>query len=104
MIKAAGFAVKVSNIVDASWAHFVSILKYKAARAGKLLIEVDPRNTSKMCSCCGNIKKELLLSDRIYICEVCDFAMDRDQNAAINIKKLGMSFVSSSATLLPMMA
>ena len=41
--------VKVNNIVDVSWGYFISLLKYKAARAGKLIIEVDPKNTSKMC-------------------------------------------------------
>jgi transposase len=39
--------------------------------------------SSKICSCCGTIKENLKLSDRIYNC---DFSMDRDLNASINIK------------------
>ena len=42
--------------------------------------------SSKMCSHCGNIKKDLTLSDRIYHCDICGFEIDRDLNAAINLK------------------
>lgn len=42
--------------------------------------------SSKMCSHCGHIKKNLILSDRIYHCECCGFEIDRDLNAAINLK------------------
>jgi len=42
--------------------------------------------SSKTCACCGNIKKDLKLSDRVYICEECGFEIDRDLNAAINLK------------------
>jgi len=42
--------------------------------------------SSKTCACCGNIKKDLKLSDRVYICEECGYKMDRDLNAAINLK------------------
>ena len=44
--------------------------------------------SSKLCSCCGAIKKDLKLSDRIYICE-CGYIKDRDINAALNLKKYG---------------
>lgn len=41
--------------------------------------------SSKMCNCCGNIKKNLKLSDRIYICDKCKYEIDRDLGAAINL-------------------
>ena len=41
--------------------------------------------SSKICSNCGKIKKDLKLSDRIYICD-CGFTIDRDLNASINLK------------------
>ena len=44
--------------------------------------------SSKLCSCCGNIKKDLKLSDRIYKCE-CGNVIDRDYQAALNLKKYG---------------
>ena len=42
--------------------------------------------SSKICSHCGNIKKELKLSNRIYHCDICGFEIDRDLNAAINLR------------------
>lgn len=44
--------------------------------------------SSKLCSCCGNIKKDLKLSDRVYICE-CGNVIDRDYQAALNLRKYG---------------
>lgn len=41
--------------------------------------------SSKKCSCCGNIKKDLKLSDRIYHCPVCGFTIDRDFQASVNL-------------------
>ena len=41
--------------------------------------------SSKTCSCCGNIKSDLKLSDRIYICNECGLIIDRDLNASINL-------------------
>lgn len=42
--------------------------------------------SSKICSCCGAIKKDLKLSDRTYICPECGYITDRDYNASINLK------------------
>ena len=94
MMEQKGFAVSKSNIQDASWSNFVAKLSYKAERAGRKLIEVNPANTSKMCSQCGNVKEHMALSDREYLCEACGFKADRDHNAAINIKRLGMSLAA----------
>ena len=41
--------------------------------------------SSKACSCCKNIKKDLKLSDRTYICNECGLVIDRDKNASINL-------------------
>ena len=43
--------------------------------------------SSKTCSCCGNIKKDLKLNDRIYKCNNCGLEIDRDYNASINLEK-----------------
>ena len=43
--------------------------------------------SSKICSCCGNIKKDLKLNDRNYKCYNCGIEMDRDYNASINLEK-----------------
>jgi putative transposase len=94
MLEAKGFEINKGNIQDASWARFASLLIYKAERAGRIIIEVDPRNTSKMCSGCGNIRENLILQDRQYHCDACGIAVDRDINAAINIKRLGTNLAA----------
>jgi putative transposase len=72
------------DVHDASWAKFISFLRYKAAKAGTRLIEVDPRNTSQDCSGCGaRVPKEL--GDRQHDCPHCGLSIDRDLNAARNI-------------------
>ena len=43
--------------------------------------------SSKLCSCCGNIKRDLKLSDRIYVCNECDLVIDRDLQASINLRE-----------------
>jgi putative transposase len=42
--------------------------------------------SSKLCSCCGHIKKDLKLSDRVYICNECGLVIDRDLQASINLR------------------
>jgi len=65
-------------------------LEYKSNWNGIEYIEV-PRffPSSKICSNCGNLKKNLKLSTRTYICEECGLVIDRDYNAAINLKQYG---------------
>ena len=53
--------------------------------------------SSKLCSCCGNIKKDLKLSDRIYKCE-CGNVIDRDYQASLNLKRYGKMFLEQSAS------
>ncbi len=78
------------SIADASWNTLVQYTTYKAESAGKEVVLVDPRNTSKTCSGCGWVKEDLNLSDRIFHCNACGLEIDRDLNAAINIYRLGM--------------
>jgi putative transposase len=72
------------DVHDASWAKFISMLRYKAAWAGARLIEVDPRNTSQECSGCGKLVPKPL-GDRRHDCPNCGLSTDRDLNAARNI-------------------
>ena len=50
--------------------------------------------SSKLCCCCGNIKKDLKLSDRIYKC-ICGNVIDRDYQAALNLKRYGENVLQS---------
>lgn len=76
---------------DLGWGMFVRFLEYKCKKYGKVLIKVDRFfPSSKTCSKCGYVHKELALSDRIYVCPCCDSVIDRDHNAAINIREEGI--------------
>jgi putative transposase len=76
------------SIHDAGWGHFLSILAYKAAWAGKRAEAVNPAYTTQDCSGCGErISKSL--SVRTHVCTNCGLILDRDENAARNIQWLG---------------
>ena len=72
------------QITDASWGNFIQYLCYKAESAGCRVVGVNPRNTTKTCSECGNIQ-DMELSERTYLCQNCGLKIDRDLNASINI-------------------
>ncbi|MBW4628339.1 MAG: transposase [Brasilonema octagenarum HA4186-MV1] len=75
------------SIHDAGWSSFLSILANKAVNAGLLVVPVNPHNTSQNCSNCG-VKVPKKLHERWHSCQ-CGCSLDRDHNAAINIKKQG---------------
>ena len=65
---------------------FIEMMKYKCDKCGIEFVQVDRfYPSSKTCSCCGSIKKDLKLSDRKYICSECGLIIDRDLNASINL-------------------
>ena len=78
------------SIEDASWNRIIQYTTYKAESAGAVVVLVDPMHTSQKCSKCGNIRKDLKLSDRIYQCNPCGLTIDRDLNAAMNIRNAGL--------------
>ena len=58
---------------------------------GKIIIRVDKYYpSSKTCRHCGNVNHKLKLSDRLYVCPECGFLIDRDWQAAINIRNEGL--------------
>jgi len=82
-------------ISDASFAEIKRQLTYKTAWYGGGILDVGRfYPSSKLCRKCGNIKEDLTLADRIYICD-CGHIEDRDKNAAINIENVGLSTLSS---------
>lgn len=84
------------SIHDAAWGTFVTMLKYKAAWYGKNILTIGRfEPSSKTCSCCGYINKDLLLSDRKWTCPNCNFTLSRDVNAAINIKSFALKNILS---------
>lgn len=66
-------------------------LEYKSEWYARTLVFVDRfYPSSKKCSCCGNIKQDLTLKDREYICDACGLIIDRDMNASLNIEAEGL--------------
>ena len=66
-------------------------LKYKAEKQGKNVIEIGMfEKSSKTCSVCGHVHKGLTLKEREWICTDCNTLLDRDVNAAINIRDFGL--------------
>ena len=83
------------GISSVAWSECVRQLKYKADWLGKNIIFIDRFDpSSKTCSCCGYINKELKLSDRSWVCPNCHSELDRDINAAINIKNFALAKIS----------
>jgi len=84
-----------TSVHDDSFGMFVGFLEYKLKREGKILIRVDRWYAStKTCSKCGRVKKEMSLNERVFRCE-CGNQLDRDINAAINIKEEGKRLMSA---------
>jgi putative transposase len=79
------------RIADAGWASFLSMLDYKCKWSGIPLVRVGRfEPTSKMCNRCGHRNDNLTLSNRKWTCLECKTVHDRDLNAALNIKRLGL--------------
>ncbi len=77
------------SILHISFHMFKQIMRYKCAMNGVYLSLIDPRNTSKSCSKCGNIDNQLNIKKRIYKCKHCGLTLDRDYNACLNVLKKG---------------
>lgn len=93
MLKNHKLARAISNM---SWGEFFRQLEYKSDWYGKHFVKVNPKQTSQKCSCCGFVNKKLTLGDRNWKCPSCFKELDRDLNAAINIKQKGMDSVLKS--------
>ena len=78
------------SLSDAAFGEFRRQLEYKTARNGAVLRTVDRWfPSSKTCSNCGVVKAKLSLSERTFNCDACGLSIDRDLNAAINIRVAG---------------
>jgi putative transposase len=78
-------------IAEQCFYEFIRQMKYKCEFNGIEFIQADRfYPSSKTCSCCGNIKKDLKLKDRVYVCKECGLVIDRDKNASINLGNYGL--------------
>ena len=77
------------HIQDHAWGKLIQFTQSKAAKAGKVVELVDARYTSQKCSQCGMIVPKTL-AERVHRCLNCGLEMDRDINASLNIRTLGL--------------
>jgi putative transposase len=80
------------SIHDASWSQFTAWLDYYGKVWDKAVVAVPPQYTTQDCSNCGH-RVPKTLSTRTHVCPKCGFELDRDQNAALNILKKGLSIL-----------
>ena len=79
------------STMDNGFGMFRIFLSYKAKFKGKVFAKIDKWfPSSKTCSNCGAVKEKLSLSERVFQCDHCNTSIDRDINAAINIKTEGL--------------
>jgi len=84
------------SMLDAAHGQFASVLKYVAWKLGKTVLFIDPKGTSQHCwNCLNKVPKEL--SDRWHSCH-CGESLERDENSAKLIKKIGLSYESGGGT------
>ncbi|MFI9600521.1 RNA-guided endonuclease InsQ/TnpB family protein [Streptomyces sp. NPDC052043] len=73
------------SILDAGWGQFLTILANKAESAGRLVIGVDARNTSRTCPACGHVAKENRVTQAKFQCAACGFTANADRVGATNV-------------------
>ena len=73
-------------VADAAWGELARQVTYKQHwRGGRVMVADRWFASSKTCSGCGQVKTDLTLGDRIYLCDGCGLVLDRDLNAAANL-------------------
>jgi putative transposase len=88
------------SISDASWGMFVRMIEYKAKWYGVNVLKIGEfEPSSKTCSCCGFVNRNLTISDRQWSCPKCNSSHDRDINASINIKNFALKKLCTEHTL-----
>ena len=81
------------SILDQKWKMFIDCMRYKCQNIGSVFMQVDRYYpSSKICSNCGHVKPKIKLRERVFVCEECGFTIDRDVNAAINLKNCSVGF------------
>lgn len=86
------------SILDAGWGVFLAVLRAKAESAGRVVVEVNPRNTSRECSHCRHVAKENRVNQADFRCVACGHAAHADVNAAPNILRAGLVLHDAQAT------
>jgi putative transposase len=83
------------SVADVGWGTFLRMPEYKAKWYGATLI-VSPRSfpSTRLCSRCGHLQGRMPLSQRVFRCTACGLEMDRDLNAALNLRAYGLAHLT----------
>jgi putative transposase len=87
-----GYRSLRKSISDAAWNQLVQYTRYKAEKAGRACVRVDPRGTTQECFACGEVVPKDL-SVRMHQCPHCGCVLDRDLNASLNVLARGLASV-----------
>lgn len=80
------------KVSDLAFGEFVSILEWVASNVGSTVVKIDRwAPSSKACHVCGTVNTDLTLKQRSWTCDCCHTLLNRDVNAAIKIKRLGLA-------------
>ncbi len=85
------------SILDAGWGVFLSVLAYKAESAGRLVVAVEPHNTSRTCPACGYVARENRPSQRDFRCIACWYTGHADLVGATNVLRAGLALQAAQA-------
>ena len=90
------------SVLDVGIGIFTRLLESKAERYGRKVVKIDRWfPSSKMCSACGHINSAVVLGVKDWKCPACGVHHDRDDNAATNIKAVGLTVSAHGGTVRP---
>ncbi|MFF1843902.1 RNA-guided endonuclease InsQ/TnpB family protein [Streptomyces sp. NPDC058217] len=94
------------SIADAGWGVFLTILHAKAESAGREVIAVDPRNTSRTCPECGHVSTENRPTQETFHCVDCGHTAHADTVGALNVLRAGLvrrnAYTAAARSLVPL--
>ena len=76
-----------SGFTTPRYSELRAVLEWQFVKRGKLVLPVPAYNSSRECFLCGGINKGLTLEDRVFLCPLCGFTLDRDLNASLVLLK-----------------
>jgi putative transposase len=85
------------SILDAGWGVFLNVLRAKAESAGRVVVAVNPANTSRTCPSCGHCAKENRVTQADFRCVACHYAGHADVVGATNVLRAGLVLLQAAA-------
>jgi putative transposase len=81
------------SILDAGWGVFLNVLASKAESAGRVIVAVNPANTSRTCPSCGHCTKGNRVTQADFVCVACGYAGHADVVGATNVLRAGLALL-----------